>query len=177
LILPVMDRPKFIPPAETKTHEVSDASWNRKQTILLLEDEADYAETLKEYLESYDYSVTVVCDGVQGMKKVIEKDFDILICDLLMPNLPGDMFYRGVERVKPHLAKRFIFITGHRGDPRIADFLKKVRCLTLFKPFDLHVLLESLAVLGRRPKAAPGEEKSNADATTIYSQLGFPPHL
>jgi DNA-binding response OmpR family regulator len=172
-----MDRPKFSPPAEQRSHEASDASWNRKQTVLLLEDESDYADTLKAYLETYEYSVTVVNDGVQGMKRIIEKDFDIIICDLLMPNLPGDMFYRGIERVKPHLSKRFIFITGHRGEPRIAEFLKKVRCLTLFKPFDLHVLLESIAVLGRRPKETSGGQKSNADAAAIYSQLGFPPHL
>ena len=112
--------------------------------ILLVEDDAQFAQIVKEYLESFDYEVTVACDGVQGMKRVMDKDFDVIICDLLMPNLPGDMFYIGVERVKPHLAKRFIFITGHQNNPKVAEFVKKVRALTLFKPFDMSRLVETI---------------------------------
>ena len=139
-----MDRFRFIAPLEQKTYEVSGEPVEMSKTILLVEDDAAFAEILKEYLESCDFSVTIACDGVQGMKRVMEKDFDIIICDLLMPNLPGDMFYIGVERVKPKLAKRFIFITGHQNNPKISEFVKKVRALTLFKPFEMHVLIETI---------------------------------
>jgi response regulator RpfG family c-di-GMP phosphodiesterase len=64
----------------------------------------------------------------------------------MMPNLPGDMFYIGVERVKPKLARRFIFITGHQNNPKVSQFVKKVRALTLFKPFEMHLLLETIQV-------------------------------
>jgi DNA-binding NtrC family response regulator len=139
-----MDRFRFVAPLEQKVYDVTAEAPELSKTILLVEDDTSFAEILKEYLESYDFSVTVACDGVQGMKRVMEKDFDIIICDLLMPNLPGDMFYIGVERVKPKLAKRFIFITGHQNNPKISEFVKKVRALTLFKPFEMHVLLETI---------------------------------
>lgn len=141
-----MDRPKFVPPPEQKTFDVSNNETGQK-TILLLEDEVEYATILKEFLESCDYSVTVVKDGVQGLKKIMERDFDAIVCDLLMPNLPGDMFYVGVERVRPHLATRFIFITGHQNNPKVAEFIRKVKGLALFKPFEMHVLLEAISVI------------------------------
>ena len=140
-----MERQKFIPTTETKTYEIGvDEESSSTKSILLVEDETMYAELLKEYLETFDYCVSVAEDGVQGLKKVMEKNFDLVICDLLMPNLPGDMFYVAVQRVKPELAKRFIFITGHQNDPTVSEFVKKTKSLTLFKPFEMHVLLETI---------------------------------
>ena len=141
-----MDRVRFNPPQAVKVYDITADALEMSKSILLLEDEVQYAEILKEYLETFGFSVTVAADGVQGMKRILERDFDLVLCDLLMPNLPGDMFYIGVERVKPKLAKKFIFITGHQNDPKVSDFIKKVRALTLFKPFDMHVLLETISV-------------------------------
>ena len=142
-----MDRSKFIPPQSQKVYDLDEEVLETQlppRSILLLEDENEFAQILKMYLESFNYSVTIAVDGVQGMKRVMEKDFDVIICDLLMPNLPGDMFYIGVERVKPALAKRFIFITGHQNNPKVSEFIKKTRALTLFKPFEMHVMLETI---------------------------------
>jgi len=141
-----MQRPKFIPPVGEKTYEITDESLGLPRTVLLLEDDVEFAQLLREYLETCNFSVTVVPDGVQGMRRVMEKDFDLIICDLLMPNLPGDMFYLGVERVKPHLSRRFVFITGHQNNAKILEFTKKVRALTLFKPFEMRLLVETLEV-------------------------------
>lgn len=142
-----MDRARFFAPLEQKTYEVSsEEGLELSKSVLLVEDDAQFAGIVKEYLESFDYTVTIAPDGVQGMKCVMEKDFHVILCDLLMPNLPGDMFYVGVERVKPQLAKRFIFITGHQNNPKVSEFVKKVRALTLFKPFEMHLLLETILV-------------------------------
>lgn len=140
------DRTQFAHVHETKTYEISTDEGDvlAVKSILLVEDESAYAEILKEYLETFNYKVTIASDGVQGLKRVMERDFDLVICDLLMPNLPGDMFYVAVERVKPALAKRFIFITGHQENPKIGDFVKRTKSLTLFKPFEMHVLLETI---------------------------------
>ena len=139
-----MNRAKFKPLQAQKVYEIDDDLAELTPSILLVEDEAEFAEMLKLYLESFNYVVTIAPDGVQGMKRVLEKDFDVVICDLLMPNLPGDMFYIGVQRLKPKLARRFIFITGHQSEPKIADFIKRTRALTLFKPFDMNLLVETI---------------------------------
>jgi len=148
-----MERQKSIPLFGTKTYEVGvEDEVPTTKSILLVEDETVYAELLKEYLESFDFSITIAADGVQGLKKVMEKNFDLVICDLLMPNLPGDMFYVAVQRVKPDLAKRFIFITGHQNDPSVSEFVKKTKSLTLFKPFEMHVLLETIMAALKNPR-------------------------
>ena len=79
--------------------------------------------------------IVAVADGVEGVKNIQRSDFDVIICDLMMPELPGDQFYRTVERVKPHLCNRFIFMTGYTEDRKIADFIKSIDGLMMHKPF------------------------------------------
>lgn len=154
-----MDRTRIKPLSPQRTYEISEEESLRPlRSILLLEDDDEYAQMLKEFLQMQGFNVTVAADGVQGMKRILERDYDVVICDLLMPNLPGDMFYIGVERVKPALAKRFVFITGYQDNAKVSQFLKKIRALTLFKPFELSVLLDmvQLALKNRRPGTQGG---------------------
>ena len=66
--------------------------------------------------------------------------FDLIICDMLMPRLGGEMFYWAVTRVRPATAKRFIFFTGHQNNPAIQFFFKRVNATVLLKPFKLAAL-------------------------------------
>ena len=63
---------------------------------------------LKEALEIQGYVVTVASNGAEGLKKILATDFSIILCDTVMPNFPGDMFYLAVERVRPRLCQRFV---------------------------------------------------------------------
>ena len=78
----------------------------RTRSVLVLEDDVAFAEMLSLFLESHSFEVFCVPNGVEGLRKVTERDFDVIVCDLSMPNLPGDMFYLAVERVRKHLTKR-----------------------------------------------------------------------
>ena len=104
------------------------------KSILLLDDDLELADTLKMLLESRNFLVTTVKNGVEGLREVMALDFDVIMCDMLMPAMPGDMFYLAVQRTKPQLSKRFIFITGHPGNPKIDEFLKTVDAMVLYKP-------------------------------------------
>jgi CheY-like chemotaxis protein len=110
------------------------------KSILLLDDDVELADTLKALLESRNFVVTTVGNGVEGLREVMDLDFDVIICDMVMPSLAGDMFYLAVQKTKPHLADRFVFITGHSDNPRVDAFLKKTDCFVLIKP----VLTEEL---------------------------------
>ena len=140
-----MEKIPFVPPQE-KTHDISDASGSFK-SVLLLDDESDLSEVLKAYLEEHGFRVICVKNGVEGLKKIIEQDFDVILCDMMMPQLPGDMFYIAVERVKPQLSKRFVFMTGHKNDKKIDEFIRRVKGLMLFKPFQPHELIEMINVV------------------------------
>jgi DNA-binding response OmpR family regulator len=114
------------------------------KSVLMLEDDVALAEILQIYLESHSFEVTCVNDGVAGLRKVMAADFDIILCDLVMPNVPGDMFYLAVERTKKHLCKRFVFMTGHKGDPKWNGFLSKVDGPVIGKPFAMADLLSTI---------------------------------
>jgi hypothetical protein len=57
------------------------------------------------------------------------------------------MFYRAVERTKPQLCKRFIFITGFKGNRDIEEFMRKINGIMLWKPFQTHELMDAIQVI------------------------------
>jgi DNA-binding NtrC family response regulator len=132
--------PKPIP-ADEENHA---AKFKR---VLLLEDDEMLKTAIKEYLETNFYEVVAVSNGAEGVRAVLKQEFDAIVCDMMMPKLPGDMFYTAVERMRPHLCKRFIFITGHRGNPKVNDFIKQVKGQMLNKPFRMDDLIDAVALV------------------------------
>lgn len=115
------------------------------ERILVLEDDRDFSAILKDFLESIPFDVTTVENGVEGLREVMAHPFDVIICDMMMPKLSGDMFYLAVERVKPELCRRFVFVTGHRANPKIDGFIRQIRGTILQKPFHMDELRETIA--------------------------------
>jgi DNA-binding response OmpR family regulator len=133
------------PESATKVYDLTEQSIPAGvKSVLMLEDDVDFAEILRLFLESHSYQVTCVTNGVDGLRQVMAKDFDIILCDLLMPNLPGDMFHLAVERAKNHLCKRFIFMTGYKADPKWINFLSRIKSPVLGKPFALSDVLSTI---------------------------------
>src|ERR1700679_2491552 len=96
-------------------------SFTRK--ILLVEDDPAFQEIMRDFLTESGFAVVAVQNGVEGVHEVLASDFEVVLCDMMMPTLPGDMFYRAVERMRPHLCERFVFMTGHRGNLKINNFV------------------------------------------------------
>lgn len=125
------------------------------KSILILDDDLELADTLKLLLESRNFVVTTVDDGADGLREVLALDFDVIICDMMMPTIPGDMFYLAVKKLKPALAERFLFVTGHAGNPRVDAFLKSVDGLVVFKPVLSDELIEMISLVLKRTQTAP----------------------
>lgn len=115
------------------------------EKILILEDDQDFSAVLKDFLESVPYDVVTVENGVDGVREIMKHDFSVIVCDMMMPKLSGDMFYWAVQRVKPEACDRFIFITGYRTDPKIDRFIREIRGTILPKPFHMDLLRETIA--------------------------------
>lgn len=144
-------RPPEADPPAPRVYEIpEDPSQIRAQSVLVLEDDPEFCAMLQVTLEQQDYRVTLVTNGAQGIQQVLARDFDAILCDIMMPNFPGDMFYLAVQRTKPELCRRFIFMTGHQHDPKIREFLGRVSCRVLYKPFTMQALFDALeSVTGR----------------------------
>jgi CheY-like chemotaxis protein len=108
--------------------------------VLLLEDRSDYRNVLREYLVSCSYKVTSVSSGSEGLREIMKARFDIILCDMMMPQMGGEMFYWAVTRVRPAAHESFIFFTGHKNNPPIEFFFKRIKARVLYKPFKLSLL-------------------------------------
>ena len=133
----------YVDPAKVVTLEIEDPPEDvagPAQRVLLLEDGDDFREVLREHLVSLHFQVTSVPSGVEGLQEILKDAFDLIICDMMMPRMGGEMFYWAVTRVRPATAQRFIFITGYPNNPAIEFFFKRVNATVLIKPFKLKAL-------------------------------------
>jgi CheY-like chemotaxis protein len=133
-------------PDGEKIHDLDKPeSWEApKRKILILDDDFTFADLIRLHLERTGYAVELAADGVQGITKIMANDYSAILCDMVMPNLAGDMFYTAVERVKPQLCARIIFVTGQRGDRKVEEFIRKVRAPVLWKPFQMRDLFDAV---------------------------------
>ncbi len=120
------------------------------KSILLVDDDAELADTLKELLESRNFVVAVQPNGAAALREVQAIDYDVIICDMLMPKMAGDLFYLAVRKIKPELAARFIFVTGHADNPKVDGFLKSIDALVVFKPVLMDELVEMISLVLKR---------------------------
>ena len=123
---------------------------SKSPRLLLLDDENDFRDVVEHYLCSRGYKVTAVSNGAEGVRAIMKGAFDVIICDMLMPKLDGEMFYWATTRARPAAAARFIFITGHYNDPKVRAFLERVNAVTLLKPFQLKELNSAISDLLER---------------------------
>ena len=68
--------------------------------LLIIEDELAIAELEKDYLEMNNYNVEVALNGREGLKLALEEDFDLVILDLMIPEIDGQTVCREIRRVK-----------------------------------------------------------------------------
>jgi CheY-like chemotaxis protein len=123
----------------------------RTRRVLLLEDRNDFQDVLRDYLVSCSYQVVSVNSGIAGLREIMNKGgFDLILCDMMMPRMGGEMFYWAVTRARPATRQRFIFFTGHKNNPRIEFFFQRVNATVLYKPFKLSTLDSAIRDVFRR---------------------------
>ena len=121
----------------------------RRRHVVIVDDNAELAWFFSEILKLHGYEATVLSDAVQALKYVLSRHADVVICDLQMPQLDGDLFYATVERTDPGLARRFVFITGVADEPRFHAFVNTVEVPVLRKPVAVETLLSEVARVTR----------------------------
>ncbi len=111
----------------------------KKHSILLVEDEENLHETLKLNLELEGYEVTSAYDGPQGLKAVQNEYFDLIILDVMLPELDGISVMENI-RLKGNEVPVLILSAKNSSADRVLG-LKKGADDYLTKPFNLEELL------------------------------------
>jgi PAS domain S-box-containing protein len=116
--------------------------------LLVVDDEPMILGALRRSLGS-DYNVTCVADGRRALERVRAGDrYDVILCDLMMPELTGMDLYVELEKLAPEQAGRMVFVSGGAFTPRAREFLERVPNARVEKPIDfqnLRMLLRNLS--------------------------------
>ena len=123
--------------------------------VLVVDDESAIATALKNVLEE-DHHVSAVTTGEQALALLYDDpSYDVILCDVLMPGESGIDVYRELERRRPDLAHRIIFMTGASSMPRVADFLRGISNHRIDKPIDVALLRGLIREVARSQSTAP----------------------
>lgn len=104
------------------------------KTVLVVDDEASIARAVAALLRRDRHQVDTAANGRLALAKLQEQTYDLILCDMRMPELDGPGLYRELEVQAPHLLRRFIFLTGDTLSPEGETFLNQAGVPRLVKP-------------------------------------------
>ncbi len=158
--------PEAAPPARSATPSAATVEAGKSARVLVVEDEPTVARLIADVLEDEGMQVDVLLDGREALYRAGREPYDLVICDMKMPGLDGQHFYKSLESAGNPLRERFLFVTGDVVAAQTREFLERHRLPHVAKPFRVEELTEKVrAVLeigGLRESSALQMSKRNA---------------
>jgi two-component system NtrC family sensor kinase len=109
--------------------------------VLVVDDEPELADLMRDMLESAGYDVATAESGALALELLSTARFDAIVSDLRMPDMDGAALWRAISEQHPGLARRVLFVTGDTLSLEAQKFLKSSRGAGLDKPFSKADLL------------------------------------
>jgi CheY-like chemotaxis protein len=136
---------------------------HRGSRVLVIEDEPTVARLITEVLEDEGMRVDVLLDGRDALARASRERYDLVICDMRMPGVDGQHFYRSLVETHSPLRERFLFVTGDVLAPQTQEFLQRNQIPYVAKPFRVEELMEKTSSLldgqlARAGRAAAGKK-------------------
>ncbi len=103
--------------------------------ILVIDDEPSLLQLLSRVLSKLGHKADIAPNGQIALQKIEANSYNLVISDVLMPDILGPELYEQIKKQFPDLANRFIFITGNVVDIDTRVFLEKSNLAWLSKPF------------------------------------------
>lgn len=125
-----------------KTRSMPSLKAIRRRRVLAIDDEALLLKAFQRMLVCH-HDIETKLGGREALRFFgQDRAFDVVLCDLQMPDMSGVELYQAVKQQWPELAQRFIFITGGAFSPEARRFLEDGDIACINKPFQLRELLE-----------------------------------
>jgi CheY-like chemotaxis protein len=150
----------FLPVAKAKQlppPELAPQGQEKHARILIIEDEEMILSLFALALREHEVRTTTSAEEALALLEA-DESFDLIVCDLMMPNMSGVDFYERLLVSRPELARRVVFLTGGAMGSRVSDFLQSVPNPCLFKPFELSDLRKSIRMLLEQKAPAMSSE-------------------
>ena len=120
------------------------------ESILVMEDDSNIQELIVEFLRAEGYNVDYANDGLEGIQLFKEKEYDLVLLDIMMPNLDG---YSTCKMIRKSSNVPIIFLTALNEE---SDQLKgfDLECDDyITKPFSFNLLIQRVKAVLRRSKS------------------------
>jgi len=114
-----------------------------KKKAIVIDDEQIVLDSVSKILTDEDYDVDVSLSGREGLNQAIEKEYDIVLTDIRMPDIGGMRVLRDVKRAKPSLP--VVMITGYASVKSAVQAMKLGAADYIEKPFTPDQLLKAVA--------------------------------
>jgi len=101
--------------------------------ILVVDDDELTVKLLQKVLEAWDAKVEVAQDGKEALVKLASGDFDLMVCDIQMPEMTGQELFQQIQENAFLPPQRIIFLTGDKS-ARTRQFLNDSGCYYVYKP-------------------------------------------
>ena len=126
--------------------------------ILLVEDDQNFGDVLRSYLEMHEYEVTLATDGAQGLESYNQGEFDLCIFDVMMPKKDGFTLAKEIREQDQDMP--IIFLTAKTMKNDVLEGFKIGADDYITKPFNSEELLYRIQAILKRSqaKADPREE-------------------
>jgi len=111
-----------------------------EKRLLVIDDEERMADSVRALLSNHDYRVDVAYGGKDGLKKLQEETYDVVITDLRMPEVDGYAVLGHLQTKLPHVLA--IVVTGHGSTESVIEALHYRAFDYLQKPFEFDTLKE-----------------------------------
>jgi PAS domain S-box-containing protein len=102
--------------------------------VLVVDDELAIGRAIRRILGD-EHDVTIESDARAALELLARESYDVVFCDLMMPNMSGMDFFDQLAARSPAIAGRIVFLTGGAFSPRSEDFLRQSTNVCLSKPF------------------------------------------
>ncbi|MBI3932704.1 MAG: response regulator transcription factor [Acidobacteria bacterium] len=136
--------------------------------IVVVDDEARIRRLVAEVLRAPDFEVTTFADARDALARLPETRPDLIICDVLMPEMDGRGFLKLVKETQDFRDVPFIFLSGIRSNEEIADTLEAGADDFVGKPFHPRRLVAKVqATLRMSARLASVERPQDALAGTV----------
>ena len=111
----------------------------RRLRLLIVDDEVMVARAAQRVFEG-QFKVDIAPDGKTALEKLRQLEYDVVLCDVMMPGLSGLELYRQVRLENEALAARFVFATGGLFNQELSDSVRRLSNMIVEKPFDAKAL-------------------------------------
>ena len=108
---------------------------------LVIEDEKALGDAVAASLGDEGFTVDRAENGEEGLARLAERRYDVIICDLKMPKVDGPALFAEVSAHMPDIKKRLVFVTGDVAGTEAERFLENSGCRWIPKPFRLKDLV------------------------------------